>query len=545
MDDYDVEQPSEQKHKHRRCRTGCLTCRQRKKRCDEVFSPITKRCGTCSRLGLSCRVARIRFETVAPGDISPEQTRDLVSSALGPTASTPALTSLDDKASSPLAESSSEHGIDEDLLDHESESISGDGALVWQTAGEIEIPARNSTNTSRQSPIYFPPSPWTLEQGQLSHIEYYRNNVISATSIILDEDTGLHQLISRAFNTKHLMSALLAYSMAHRAQAPGDSALAESFRRQATTQYGKAIMALRSALSHKNDDFEGLMTSTLLLAATETTMGGVSDWYNHCIGANQLVRAFAADINVEYSAYHRFLIRYLMYHDVLGAVTMRQTPILDSSFYKREIAGLVSDSTHPMVGANAKVLSLMARVCQLQEEIIKEKANSDESDVNLALIYGEGAEIERRLTSLKMAPSLPLLLCFVTEAYRSSALLFLYQVLDEMESSAINSSLLDDKCEYHLDSLKQHITRVPLSSAPASALLFPLFMAGTCVKQPDDKEFVRSKLLDLYQARLGGFGSLLGISKEPTWVAAVAARSGLESGAYIAARAVGGMEDKI
>jgi hypothetical protein len=418
---------------------------------------------------------------------------------LDPTASTLALESSKDKASSPLAENPSEHGSDEDLSDHEPEIISEEIALVSQTASKIEIPPRKA-DTTRQSPIYLPSSPCVLEQGQLSHIEYYRSNVISATSIILDEDTGLHQLISRAFNTKHLMSALLAYSMAHRAQVPGDLVLAKSFRQQATTQYGKAIMALRSALSHKNDDFESLITSTLLLAATETTMGGVSDWYNHCIGANQLVRAFSADINVEYSAYHRFLIRYLMYHDVLGAVTMRQTPILDASFYKREITGLVSDSTHPMVGGNAKILSLMARVCQLQEEVIKERAKSGNSDFNISLLYGEGAEIEQRLTSLKLPPSLPLLLCFVTEAYRSSALLYLYQVLDEVESSTMNSGFLEDKCEYHLDSLKQHITRVPLSSAPASALLFPLFMAGTCVKQPDDKEFVRSKLLDLYQA---------------------------------------------
>ncbi|PNP47338.1 hypothetical protein TGAMA5MH_01154 [Trichoderma gamsii] len=259
-------------------------------------------------------------------------------------------------------------------------------------------------------------------------------------------------------------------------------------------------MALRSALSSKDEDFENLISSTLLLAATETTMGGVSDWYSHCIGANQLVRAFAAKINVEYSAYHQFLIRYLMYHDVLGAVTMRQTPILDSSFYKREIMGLASDFTHPMVGAHVRILSLMARICQLQERGVEWKAKPEESSFAIAQIYGEGAEIEQQLTCLKLPPPLPLLLCFVAEAYRSSALLYLYQVLEEVEGSALKSGFLEDKCEYHLDSLKQHIARVPLSSAPASALLFPLFIAGTCVKQPADKEFVRSKLSDLYHA---------------------------------------------
>ncbi|KAL7910423.1 fungal-specific transcription factor domain-containing protein [Trichoderma velutinum] len=499
MDDENTEQLPLQKHKHRRCRTGCFTCRQRKKRCDEAFNPVTNRCGNCSRLGLTCRVARTRLERVEQGGLIPEQIRDGVNSTSDLLAPTPALQSLSDKAGLPLAEDLSHLFEDEDLSDHEPVLSQGKDPKDSQTVDELEILSPKA-NATHEGPARFSFFPCVLEQGQLSHIDYYRSNVISATSIILDEDTGLHQLIPKAFSAKHLMSALLAYSMAHRAQIPGDVALAESYRQQATTQYGKAIMALRSALSRKDDDFESLITSTLLLAATETTMGGVSDWYNHCIGANQLVRAFAMKINVEHVAYHRFLIRYLMYHDVLGAVTMRQAPILDPSFYKREIAGLVSDSTHPMVGANAKILSLMAKVCQLHEEAMEERAKSKEDDINLALIYGNGADIEQRLMSLKLPPSLPLLLCFVTEAYRSSALLYLYQVLDEIEGNAMQSGFLEEKCEHHLRSLKQHIARVPLSSAPASALLFPLFMAGTCVKQADDKEFVRSKLLDLYQA---------------------------------------------
>ncbi|KAL6812985.1 fungal-specific transcription factor domain-containing protein [Trichoderma sp. SZMC 28013] len=498
MDDENTEQLPVQKQKHRRYRTGCFTCRQRKKRCDEAFNPVTNRCGNCSRLGLSCRVARTRLETVEQSGLIREQIRDGVNSTSELSAPTPILQSLGDKVGLSLAEDLSKPVDDEDLLDHRPVLAQGRNPKDSQTVDEIEI-LSPKTDAADESPARFSFFPYVLEQGQSSHIDYYRSNVISATSIILDEDTGLHQLIPKAFSAKHLMSALLAYSMAHRAQTPGDIALAESYRQQATTQYGKAIMALRSALSRKDDDFESLITSTLLLAATETTMGGVSDWYNHCIGANQLVRAFTTNINVENVAYHRFLIRYLMYHDVLGAVTMRQAPILDQSFYKREIAGLASDSTHPMVGANAKILSLMAKVCQLHEEAMEEKAQSEENDLNLALIYGNGADIEQRLMSLKLTPSLPLLLCFVTEAYRSSALLYLYQVLDEIEGNSMQSRFLEEKCEHHLCRLKQHIARVPLSSAPASALLFPLFMAGTCVKQPDDKEFVRSKLLELYQ----------------------------------------------
>ncbi|OPB45489.1 hypothetical protein A0O28_0076990 [Trichoderma guizhouense] len=491
MDDENTEQLPVQKQKHRRYRTGCFTCRQ---------SPVTNRCGNCSRLGLTCRVARTRLETVEQGGLIREQIRDGVNSTSDPSAPTPTLQSPSDRAGLSLTEDLDLTRLvdDEDLSDHRPGLTRGNSPKDSQTVDEIEI-LSPKTDAAHESPARFSFFPYLLEQGQSSHIDYYRSNVISATSIILDEDTGLHQLIPKAFSAKHLMSALLAYSMAHRAQIPGDVALAESYRQQATTQYGKAIMALRSALSHKDDDFESLITSTLLLAATETTMGGVSDWYNHCIGANQLVRAFTTNINVEHVAYHRFLIRYLMYHDVLGAVTMRQAPILDSSFYKREIAGLASDSTHPMVGANAKILSLMAKVCQLHEEAMKERAKSEEDDLDLALIYGNGADIEQRLMSLKLPPSLPLLLCFVTEAYRSSALLYLYQVLDEIEGNSMQSGFLEEKCEHHLCSLKQHIARVPLSSAPASALLFPLFMAGTCVKRPEDKEFVRSKLLDLYQ----------------------------------------------
>ncbi|KAH0524020.1 hypothetical protein TsFJ059_008941 [Trichoderma semiorbis] len=333
--------------------------------------------------------ARTRLETVEQGGLIREQIRDGVNSTSDQSAPTPTLQSPSDRAGLSLTEDLDLTRLvdDEDLSDHRPGLARGNSPKDSQTVDEIEI-LSPKTDAAHESPARFSFFPYVLEQGQSSHIDYYRSNVISATSIILDEDTGLHQLIPKAFSAKHLMSALLAYSMAHRAQIPGDVALAESYRQQATTQYGKAIMALRSALSRKDDDFESLITSTLLLAATETTMGGVSDWYNHCIGANQLVRAFTTNINVEHVAYHRFLIRYLMYHDVLGAVTMRQAPILDSSFYKREIAGLVSDSTHPMVGANAKILSLMAKVCQLHEEAMKERAKSEEDDLNLALIYG-------------------------------------------------------------------------------------------------------------------------------------------------------------
>ncbi|KAL7919581.1 hypothetical protein ACQKWADRAFT_300864 [Trichoderma austrokoningii] len=74
-------------HKHRCCQIRCLTCRTRKERCDEIFSPTAKRSGNYSRLGGLSRCL-IRSEAVARNDIilvspiSYQYTLDLVASVL-------------------------------------------------------------------------------------------------------------------------------------------------------------------------------------------------------------------------------------------------------------------------------------------------------------------------------------------------------------------------------------------------------------------------------------------------------------------------------
>lgn len=130
-------------------------------------------------------------------------------------------------------------------------------------------------------------------------------------------------------------------------------------------------------------------------------------------------------INVEYSAHYRFLIRYLMYYEVLSAVTIRQTPILDSSFYRREITWLAP-------GLPIKWSAQMQRLCHKLPESTSYKKNiwkqrkTQRKRFNLALIYGEVARIEQQLRTLKLPHCLLPLLCFVTEAYCTSSLLYLY-----------------------------------------------------------------------------------------------------------------------
>ena len=357
------------------------------------------------------------------------------------------------------------------------------------------------------------PSPNSTGNGingeQLGSIDYFITQLVSRRTLIPVEQSGLHMLVSRALQQPELMTALQASSAAHQLQSFPEATTNEYFQRKAQYEYSEALSSFSRYLRNGQVDFERAATCAILLTFTDVVQGGTEEWYHHLQGAIAIINGARGIVDPRNITYHRFMTRFLIYHDVLAAVATASPTALDPSFYEEEEQQVVSENLHSVAGANSLLLASIARICRLNAAY----GGSEPGD--FGLLYSEADIIEQKLLSVQYSSACSLLLHVLHEAYRASGLLLLYQTLEFVESSASLIQILNAKSKSCYNDLMNYLLRIPVDTLISPALLFPLFIAGISSTSKTDQALIHEQLSALYsKLRFGNIKSALSILRD-------------------------------
>lgn len=256
-------------------------------------------------------------------------------------------------------------------------------------------------------------------------------------------------------------------------------------------------------------DYETALASCLLLSASEAILGLRTGWSEHLSGARSVIMSARRDPRGEGqlrgpeafrgSTEGEWLLRNFAYHDILGSVTSGRPALIPG-----EYLGGLGDTVDSYLGVHSQLLVYISQISALQasgDMLAPDEPPSDgeETTDQTAACY----QIEQRLRSWHPDSSDPVLEA-TAYAYKSAALIYLYQRMRELPSMAgVSESVVPDEVRFVLDS----IAKIPEDAHPDGILLFPLFMAGGETSDPEDIEMLRSRLRSIDKIR--GFRNVL------------------------------------
>ncbi|GES63048.1 C6 transcription factor [Aspergillus terreus] len=499
-----ITQPHSQSRKRSRregakwTRSGCLTCKRRRKRCDEA-KPT---CRTCNRLGLSCE----GYGSMWAEPLNPFAQVFRQSSAskrrrtsLSPAASTYSPVSFE--TSSPVSTSSPylppsppspEYGaIQIRSPSAESNDLSNCDESLFQTkqADEVTVVVPNPTGFISH-----------LSNIESHYLQYHMEHGSRLLANLENDENPLRSLvIPRALSSPLLMKALCALSAMHFANRSQNSLCAQN---TAADYYGQTLSGLRSVLAGNPGGAlpDESIIAVGLLVKYEIVRGSVQQWSVHLDALEKLLISRGG-----FGAFDRdtaeFLWGLLVYAQNIAKVTNRGRTT-------RRIPGSETMTLTKLdiyVGYTEDIIRLCARIADLPtlchnpvafgaEVHSVDAALHDWTHENTQCIIPKGIS-EDTLFRLRM----------VAECFRDAAYIYLHSTLERMASGTGNPilpslwpSFISVTKSEAVQRCLLRIASLPLDEhCEYSALTFPLFMCGCETDEDADRERVFESLSKL------------------------------------------------
>ncbi|KAK0640484.1 hypothetical protein DIS24_g9310 [Lasiodiplodia hormozganensis] len=478
-------------------RTGCVTCRRRKKKCTNEY-PV---CDHCRRLNFECIREEPRQAVVgksAPGDGS---------------------------ANGPLPEA------DTTVLATSSSTVLAVPSSTW-TAPVLSLdPVASWPGTAGDS---------TAATSRRLLLRYYLQTLSTLLTIFLPMAT----------ESPMLLNAIIAHSSSHL------SLRDKSYEVLALQSRSNALSSLAASLSSTDRDPELDLSCCLVLCSMESILGDTSKWYNHLVGASQIIRAtsgtmyedgqLSADQLAQFfnTFEGRWLKRNFAYHDALHTVTMNTRPLI-SGYYWQSADEEVADS---YFGLASRIIYLISEISVLNADMAEATAafakeatqspspasstttgtsptviGEDEakilddpeiqhvprSDIPLPETNGQSQarsdfssraqRLEIELQEWTPPDCQDIHLKAMAETYRNAALIHLYRVLRRHLPDL--TPALDRKLAAPVQGIVEAVEKMPVRCLPETTLLFPLFMAGGETNQADQIRIIRQRMVDIINYR--------------------------------------------
>ncbi|KAF9634718.1 hypothetical protein BFW01_g5613 [Lasiodiplodia theobromae] len=478
-------------------RTGCVTCRRRKKKCTNEY-PV---CDHCRRLNFECIREEPRQAVVgksAPGDGS---------------------------VNGPLPEA------DTTVLATSSSTVLAVPSSTW-TAPVLSLdPVASWPGTAGDS---------TAATSRRLLLRYYLQTLSTLLTIFLPMAT----------ESPMLLNAIIAHSSSHL------SLRDKSYEVLALQSRSNALSSLAASLSSTDRDPELDLSCCLVLCSMESILGDTSKWYNHLVGASQIIRAtsgtmyedgqLSADQLAQFfnTFEGRWLKRNFAYHDALHTVTMNTRPLI-SGYYWQSADEEVADS---YFGLASRIIYLISEISVLNADMAEATAafakeatqspspasstttgtsptviGEDEakilddpeiqhvprSDIPLPETNGQSQvrsdfssraqRLESELQEWTPPDCQDIHLKAMAETYRNAALIHLYRVLRRHLPDL--TPALDRKLAAPVQGIVEAVEKMPVRCLPETTLLFPLFMAGGETNQADQIRIIRQRMVDIINYR--------------------------------------------
>lgn len=481
-------------------RTGCLTCRQRRKKCDNNTYPI---CGHCRRLNLECVREAPRAVHISVGNIS--------QTARPQPQPQPTTTSYDIQAPVAAPFDISQPQPTSLVRRQSSVSMSGDlsGIAMHGVNFRVAIP-----------PCLSRPSTSDDASGDRRYLlKYYTQVLASLVTTNHENNSFLSVFLPMAIDSPPLLSALTAWSCAHL------SRFHDPYKQPLMHKRGAALRLMAESLAGPSPSLamqETLLAASLVLCSMEVINGDTEGmWLRHLEGAALIIKNAKAGDKSGPEALRRtgdgeWLLRNFAYHDVLGSVTLGKPPLIRGAYWLEEEGRNGMVDTY--MGVGSEILAFISEISCL---IVPNKDSNDNSmDIDRITFSQRADELEQGLHAWTAPDAIQPGLVPLAEAWRCAALLCLYRkkrtyLLPQPAAtpgtpSGISSQLttLIHAIARTTTSILTHLSSIPPSSLPESGLLFPIFVAGGETRDGEEMERIRQRMREME-----GFRGFVNIGK--------------------------------
>ncbi|KAL2857823.1 fungal-specific transcription factor domain-containing protein [Aspergillus pseudoustus] len=468
-------------------RSGCLTCKRRRKRCDEAKPS----CQSCMRLGLACEGYGSMWATpLGPGahafqQIEPSKQREpspsptpSVSSTLSPGQTSPACFSV----GSPVAEST---------------HITPASSLSGQDDSE-ELVDRGQTLGQRDQLVIATPSPSRLishlSTSDTQYLQYhleYGSRLLA--NLETDENPLRSLLIPRALSSPLLMNALCALSATHFSNRAHGSWSAEH---EGAKYYIDTMRGLQTALSksHSRPIQDDAILAVALLCKYEITRGSVKQWAVHLEALDSLVlsRGGLSHLDDDTAEFVRGL---LIYANNVAKITNQRTIKTPTSVLEHPC----SRKLDIYIGYTEELLKICARIADLPLLSADLLALGSEINTIDTLLRTWTSSKTTYIVPKGITESAVSRLRMVADSFRNAAYIYLHSTLEQMAPSQSDMSLNISRSKpAAIQHLLQGIKDNPIdSNCEYSALTFPLFIAGCEAISGTDRDLLLRSLTTL------------------------------------------------
>ncbi|KAK0385629.1 hypothetical protein NLU13_6806 [Sarocladium strictum] len=534
----------------RRVHTGCVTCKKRKKKCDETKPS----CGNCRRLCLTCEWSVDRLSNyqaaeslvdmvcnsgwpqeqwyldmgVNDGLVEEEQEQQQrqrqqlrASQELSTSAPSADEGLLDAGMADLLCHLAGVQGplpVDasaSSTLDDISWSLSPDANARWLDAlpqsqsppsvlstSSASATATESLSLTLHRPSLMPDMTSPLDKALLNHYSTVVSSVLARCANPASNPYSAH-LLPMAMANPIVLHSILALSATHWQR------IQPQMEDRAALHRGKAAQSLAQLLPHiDSSTIDIALVSCLLLCMTELFDGSSTGWTLHLQGAKRL---FAALREKKRAGSHvRFLVKLARFLDSAATTSTCKPPLIEKQQViaacdfeedappseDAAIYGIPKELFHLVDRVNDLASKRGTRVDEASENAFRKQAAAirDQLD-NWALDFGGLAGAVTSLGGGSQAPGDDVL--HATTAYEAALRLRLHQVTE-------GYSLADAKVSEWVGRIIEAVQRIRYGSPLETCLLFPLVMAGGACEKLEDRIVIHDRLIVM--EKTCGFG---------------------------------------
>ncbi|PLB40481.1 Zn(II)2Cys6 transcription factor [Aspergillus candidus] len=500
-----------------RVRTGCFTCRRRKKKCDESRPA----CGGCVRNKLICNWPSPRRENPDEDDagedllphLSPSANRDASVSSSPPDSSSAGLTTspgdavVEEEILAPLVPVGCTHPSPS------SDSMEPTGSC-WPTSVSTILPRSLS-----MLPGYSPDSFELLSHYLATTADCMANGSTPVNPFLV-------QIVPLAFTSDLLLQLVLTQSAAHRAfrrqrdhhqQHQPDDAVAQG-------HYTRALRLFRRGVTDFLDGKETnplmLTVGALVMCFTETAKGDITGTiFDHLSAANSLLSRLLslsdAAVPAELKA---FVIEYYTYTAATSMISIdaRLSAQLLLDFDLEQRARQLSDRQYVgnLCGCWMELLLLIPCIFDLGRQWMRNDAESNNNNTNSnnnnrppsaddIAMYGS---LQAQLTRWTPYPSVSHEVMLAGRIFQQAMLLYLYTALTPFSRRDDSSPTSTGLVGMHraqidaavLDALA-YLAQLDATARINSGLCWPIVVVGSCLADTAHQDSLRRRLVAMVE----------------------------------------------
>ncbi|KAK1977673.1 fungal-specific transcription factor domain-containing protein [Colletotrichum cereale] len=324
----------------------------------------------------------------------------------------------------------------------------------------------------------------------------------------------LSAFLPMAMESNVLYDALVAFASGHL------SLSNESYRVAALKAHSTAISNLATALSAPQQDttwYETKAATCLAFVIGEVCVGDNRGWSSHLHGAKSLIQSAVVNTSsgvvlrgpdvFKKSSEGQWILRNFAYHDIIGSITLRRRPLLDCSYLDG-----ITDVVDTYLGVATDLLRHVATLSILDEETkLEPEFAAEEISKRKALFHATCTKVEQDLQHWQCRHDAAPELAALAYAFRSAVLIVMYRLIRDRLTSegdgrdggytATGWDILPTKIRTQVSNILRHVSDISIGSHTESAILFPLFLAGSEATEEGHMDAVRVRLQMTLQKR--------------------------------------------